>query len=255
MAFRRMRHVKAREFQGCDIAYDFSNPASLYDATSGGSLVAADGAIARVNDLSGGSSHMTQGNGTFQPLRKVAALNGLDVARFDGSNDVLFAWNVASTRTNPIELMGVGKYANTTFAWLFQRGKAANTQDQWGLSAYNGNDRAFYSNSSAVFATAQATISTSAQVQQGSMPRTAGSNASKATLWRNGVAINTSSGITDNAADIYDSSCAVSIGGLSGSGSYLNGDVGEAAKYSVAFTDAQRKRLGLSRCRKWRIAS
>jgi hypothetical protein len=69
--------------------WDFSVASSLYDATSGGSLVTADGAIARVNDLSGNGNHLTQATLGKRPQRKTAYLNGIDAALFDGSTDGL----------------------------------------------------------------------------------------------------------------------------------------------------------------------
>lgn len=75
---RRMRHLKPREIQGCTLALDASIATSLYDATSGGSLVAADGAVARWEDQSGNGNHVTQGTSANRPLRRVAARGGSD---------------------------------------------------------------------------------------------------------------------------------------------------------------------------------
>lgn len=68
---------------------DASDAGTLYDATTGGSLVAADGAIARWNDKSGNARHVTQSTSGARPLRKTAIQNGLGVVRFDGSDDRL----------------------------------------------------------------------------------------------------------------------------------------------------------------------
>lgn len=86
---RRMRHLKPREIQGCQLALDASIPGSLYDATSGGNLVAADGAVARWEDQSGNAYHATQTDSSYRPLRRVAASGGHDGLDFDGTNDVL----------------------------------------------------------------------------------------------------------------------------------------------------------------------
>ena len=56
---RRMRHLKPREIQGCQLALDASIPTSLYDATSGGSLVAADGVVRRWEDQSHGDDGLS----------------------------------------------------------------------------------------------------------------------------------------------------------------------------------------------------
>jgi hypothetical protein len=68
---------------------DASDASTLYDATSGGSLVAPDGAIARWEDKSGGGRHAIQGASTKRPLRKSGIQVGKDIARFDGVNDGL----------------------------------------------------------------------------------------------------------------------------------------------------------------------
>ena len=68
---------------------DASDSSTLFDAVSGGSLVAADGAVARWEDKSGNGRHATQGTEIRKPLRKAAVQNSLDVISFDGSNDYL----------------------------------------------------------------------------------------------------------------------------------------------------------------------
>jgi hypothetical protein len=66
---------------------DASDAATLYDATSGGSLVAADGGVARWEDKSGNARHLTQSTSGSRPTRKTAIQNSRAVLRFDGSND------------------------------------------------------------------------------------------------------------------------------------------------------------------------
>ena len=72
---------------GLQLWLDASDASTLFDATTGGSLVAADGAVARWEDKSGNARHMTQGTAGSRPTRKTAVQGGLDVLRFDGSND------------------------------------------------------------------------------------------------------------------------------------------------------------------------
>lgn len=69
--------------------WDFSDRSTLYDATSGGSLVAANGGIARVNDKSGNGDNAFVSSSTLQPTLKESIYNGLSIARFDGTNDRL----------------------------------------------------------------------------------------------------------------------------------------------------------------------
>jgi hypothetical protein len=61
---------------------DAADSNTLYDATSGGSLVAADGLVARWEDKSGNARHATQATSTERPTRRVAVQNGKDVVRW-----------------------------------------------------------------------------------------------------------------------------------------------------------------------------
>jgi hypothetical protein len=74
---------------GLQLWLDAADAGTLYDATSGGSLVATDGGVARWEDKSGNGRHATQSTGLNRPLRKAAVQNSRDVLRFDGSNDSL----------------------------------------------------------------------------------------------------------------------------------------------------------------------
>lgn len=79
--------VSPAQFTGLQLWLDASDASSLYDATSGGSLVAADGAVARWEDKSGNGRHATQSTSGSRPLRKAAQQYGRDTLLFDGSND------------------------------------------------------------------------------------------------------------------------------------------------------------------------
>jgi len=72
-----------------DLWLDAADGSYLYDATSGGSLVAPNGAVARWEDRSGNSRHGTQSTIGFRPTYKTSILNGLGCVRWDGSNDML----------------------------------------------------------------------------------------------------------------------------------------------------------------------
>lgn len=80
---------KLPTISGLQLHLDASDASTLYDATTGGSLVAADGSVARWEDKSGNGRHATQGTAGNRPARKTAIQNGLDVLRFDGTDDFL----------------------------------------------------------------------------------------------------------------------------------------------------------------------
>ena len=71
---------------GLQAWYDASDASTLYDATTGGSLVAANGAVARWEDKSGNSRHATQSTSGFRPVRKTAQQNGLGALEFTASS-------------------------------------------------------------------------------------------------------------------------------------------------------------------------
>jgi hypothetical protein len=83
---------------GLQAWYDASDASTLYDATSGGSLVAANGAVARWEDKSGNSRHATQSTSGYRPVRKTAQQNGLGALEFTaGSSQRLAVSGSAST--------------------------------------------------------------------------------------------------------------------------------------------------------------
>jgi hypothetical protein len=77
------------DIAGCQLWLDAADASVLYNATTGGSLVPADGGVARWEDKSGNGRHATQSTVGSRPTRKTAIQYGLDVLRFDGSNDWL----------------------------------------------------------------------------------------------------------------------------------------------------------------------
>jgi hypothetical protein len=65
---------------------DASDASTLYDATTGGSLVSDGGLVARIEDKSGNARHATQGTSGKRPLRIASAVFGngaMDVAAND----------------------------------------------------------------------------------------------------------------------------------------------------------------------------
>jgi hypothetical protein len=81
--------VSPKSIAGLVAWWDASSPTYLFDATSGGSQVAADGAVARWEDRSGSGNHAAQTTTGSRPVRKLAAIGGKDAVRFDGTDDYL----------------------------------------------------------------------------------------------------------------------------------------------------------------------
>lgn len=78
---------------------DASDASTLYDSTSGGSLVTSDATVGRWEDKSGNSRHVIQSNGAYRPIRKTAIQNGLDIVRFDGGDDHMVFADGLGTRS------------------------------------------------------------------------------------------------------------------------------------------------------------
>jgi predicted 3-demethylubiquinone-9 3-methyltransferase (glyoxalase superfamily) len=67
--------------------WDFGDTTTLYNATSGGSVVTADGgSVSRVNDKSGNGKHLIAGNA---PVYKTGIANSRGILRFNGSSNYI----------------------------------------------------------------------------------------------------------------------------------------------------------------------
>lgn len=97
---------------------DGSDASTLYDATSGGSLVAANGAIARWQDKSASAAHVTQSTAGSRPARKTSVQNGLDAVLFDGG-DVLRNTVNAVLPDGPKTIVAMLKSANGVGGTVF----------------------------------------------------------------------------------------------------------------------------------------
>jgi hypothetical protein len=64
------------------------NPSLWLDASDSSTITIATG-VSQWNDKSVHAQHVTQGTGANQPTRQTAVQNGLDIIRFDGTNDAL----------------------------------------------------------------------------------------------------------------------------------------------------------------------
>lgn len=85
---RRHRAFEPSDIAGLSLWLDATT--GLFDATSGGNPVTTDASsVARWEDQSGNSRHITQTTLASQPILKTAIQNGKNIIRFDGTNDIL----------------------------------------------------------------------------------------------------------------------------------------------------------------------
>lgn len=115
------------------LCIDFSDPTTLFDATSGGSVVTNGVAIARAEDKSGRERDFTEGSFLNRPTWFENVINGLGVARFDG-NDRLTSVQGLGTWTFlhsvPSTIFAVVKSGTTAspglrYGWLGNNATAA----------------------------------------------------------------------------------------------------------------------------------
>ena len=92
---------------------DASDSSTLFDAVSGGSLVAADGAVARWEDKSGNSGHATQSSAGARPVRKTSSQNSLDTLLFGASAFVLSSSLSILRNLAGASIFSVRKYTTT----------------------------------------------------------------------------------------------------------------------------------------------
>lgn len=112
---------------------DFSDSATLFDATTGGNVVTNGVGIARAEDKSGNGRNFTQATSGNRPTWRSNRQNGIGAAEFDGgdsltsisarsvwtflhnSQNTLFFVNKNGTSTNPGALLGwLGNNGNTS---------------------------------------------------------------------------------------------------------------------------------------------
>lgn len=132
---------------GLELWLDASDSSTLYDATTGGSLVAADGAVARWEDKSGNARHFTQGTAANRPARKTSDINGLDAVLFDGSNDVLARSPESWAFLYPLSFFCVFRATAFTSSynalWDFYTSTVDTTASSTGLIKSNGKSAVY----------------------------------------------------------------------------------------------------------------
>jgi hypothetical protein len=98
-----------RRIAGLAAWYDAADSSTLFDATTGGSLVAASGGVGRWEDKSGNGRHITQGTANNRPSRSTASVSGRDALLFDG-NDNLTSGSFSLSQ--PVTLLAIVRPGN-----------------------------------------------------------------------------------------------------------------------------------------------
>lgn len=248
---------------------DASDASTLYDSTSGGALVAADGAVARWADKSGNARHATQETSGNRPQRKTSVFNGLDVLRFDGSDDFLDSTDFLDLSSGQeITIFAVVKIAVTgvTQAIASKYGKSSpsvsNTADGWGFRLLNSGKMDFFGTTDEGdgFSKRLSDSTVSASGLTVLAVKAAAGSLSLATLYRNSSIV-ASSATASNAETLEDTSYAVTVGALRYTFNttvnkyvqFFNGDIAEVIVYNSALSDANRSVVESYLMSKWGI--
>jgi hypothetical protein len=261
---------------GLQLWLDASDASTLFNATTGGSLVAADGGVARWEDKSGNGRHATQSTSGNRPLRKTAIQGGKDVLRFDGSNDLLSIPNSATT-------FKFLHNANSTVFAVFKSGTTANPGHS-GHLVFGTISAGTSSQTGAYLATVDSDPSTAndmvdwfvARGQSGTWPVYSANNnyfasnvfgmlslvskpadatsGNRVALRKNGGSLSTENApLSIQTVSQGDADDNFTIGAFSGGSYSLNGDIAEIIIYNAALSDTDRALVESYLMSKWAI--
>lgn len=235
-------------FSGLTGWWDASDASTLFDATSGGSLVLADGGVARMQDKSGNGRQFIQSSSGSRPARKTAVQNGLDVLRFDGSNDSLSASGFVFSDIQP---------AATSTIFIAAKATAVTK------SISDANNETLLSESSGAHGhfTVSSNNTISAWNFDGNARRVSASYTAGSWIvfsaWHTGSSllaqINDGSSASDTLNTKTFVGSAPALGRNWNSTAFFNGDLGELATYDVALSDEARDSVISYLINKWAI--
>lgn len=223
---------------------DASLASTLYDATSGGSLVAAEGTVARFEDRTGNARHLLQATSGKRPVRKFGVIAGLDMLRFDGSDDAIgLASTDAAQNVSGLSIFCVASGATSSGSYLVTaRFRTGTDVDRAGL----------YQRSNTLEVGGRRLDANAYQFVQhgtvtGSLPRVLGAifDFSGATLnaLANGGQTARSGGF-QTAGNSSNTAGRFELGGwLNGSGQTITGDIGELFVVSSAVDSETRDKI------------
>jgi hypothetical protein len=230
---------------GLQLWLDSSDASTLFDATTGGSLVAADGSVARWQDKSGNARHATQSSSNSRPLRKTAIQGGKDVLRFDGSNDFVTC--------------SIGSIQNcTVFAVFANQNQSIDSEEIDNVFAFGPfpdppDNKGFAVNSSNVFASNTQRQIFLESLATGSVTRRKNGNTSPVTLNLGEFCVLSAvaSGVSNNFGSTF-SVCRLWFQSIP-TVFYGKNDICELIVYNSALSDANRSAVESYLISKWNI--
>lgn len=248
----RFRQITPETISGLTGWWDASDSTTLYDATTGGSAVAADGGVARLEDKSGNGRHFIQSTSAARPARKTSVQNSLDVLRFDGSDDTL-GGNVFYFD----DIVAAGGYtifsvAKCTAASFNDSSPVAN---EFLLSENSGGYGAFYFRSTNLVGAMGFSNGTApAGLHSVTTAYTIGNWAYFTQKWDgSNLSIRSNGGSPASTAsdNLFAFTTSVSLGEQVSGGTFFEGDLGELVVYNVALSDTDRNAIESYLSAKW----
>jgi hypothetical protein len=248
--------VNPTSLLGLQLWLDASDASTLYNATTGGSLVAADGGVARWEDKSGNGNHATQSTAANRPARRSSVVNSRDAIDFDGSNDGLSV-NALSSIFNgvnkPFTVIAVAKTDVTNSTQdILSAGNSSNDDENARCVWNNGSQKA------SIYRQPQDNNpgkSVSGGTSLGTTTRAVSFvfNASTGIVFVNG---SSDSSATDLALGFSLPLNVVAVGFLPrlNSAVYFNGYICELTLYNSALSDTNRSVVESYLMSKWGIA-
>jgi hypothetical protein len=252
--------VNPTELTGLQLWLDASDASTLYDATTGGSLVAADGGVARWEDKSGNSRHFTQSVSGNRPTRKTNQQNGYGTLLFDGSNDQLVGADYLDANSGGLTVIVVYK-RNATGAKhvLIGKGDTNNFGNGWYFVHDLANkltcevqvdENNYMSRSTSSTVTASSYVVATMVCGAGAFQ--------SASMYRNGSSLSMDSASVggSGAQQPDNTSASVTVSGwvyLGGPFQTANANIAEIIVYNSALSDANRNLVESYLMSKWGI--
>jgi hypothetical protein len=245
---------------GLQLWLDASDASTLYDAITGGSLVAADGGVARWEDKSGNSRHFTQSVSGNRPTRKTNQQNGYDTLLFDGSNDQLVGADYLDANSGGLTVIVVYK-RNATGAKhiLIAKGDEA-SGNGWYFSHDSANKLSCEVQVNATDYMSRSTSSTVTASSYVVATMVCGAGAfQSASMYRNGSSLSMASASVNGsgAQQPPNTSAAVTVSGwvyLGNPTQTANANIAEIIVYSSALSDTDRAAVENYLISKWGIS-
>jgi hypothetical protein len=221
---------------------DAQDGATLFDADSGGSLVAADGTVGRWVDKSNGGRTLTQGTANNRPVLKTGIVNGRNVLRFNGTSHILLGAITTSDLPFPYSLFVVYQSSDTAGALVTSTRTSgsfiAETIRKSAANALQGLQQNGSSGSDVTVTAADADWHVAEIVYSGT--------ASSLTFTVRVNGGTTGNMTTARARDAFSATRALNVGGVFFGGSFidhLQGDIAEIVAYGRTLSAAELSRV------------